>query len=324
MLFCTRCGRAVHENDRFCDRCGAYVDNARRPVESNSSKGWMKVCFAVGIMFALCLGGVFIVNALDGGKMNDSIRVGSDDRDLQASSDSLDTTSMNQRLPIALDALSEKEIVSKVPQYLEWIDGSGDELRTIYSSYHSYTLADLKMVDSDHADARIDLMSTNGSQGYRGEIHVVFEKSADSWLVSDVSIEPGATDPDPELRAFGYRTPEEIESLLRETQGEEGTMSISIASEIDIAPGKKTGVANIENIPSNLYAQRIRLYLDETNELLYESPLLSPGAYIEEVTIDRTLPSGSHEATAEFIAFDGKNLEEMGRTSVAIILNVED
>ncbi|WP_165251579.1 MULTISPECIES: hypothetical protein [unclassified Adlercreutzia] len=119
-----------------------------------------------------------------------------------------------------------------------------------------------------------------------------------------------------------YKTQEEMQAELDRTV-EEGMFNISIASVINFADGTSSGTAYIENVPGNQYMMQVKITDDETGEVLYESGILQPNQYIENITLARDLDAGSYNATATFTALDKTTYEEVGQAAAKITLNVE-
>ena len=118
-----------------------------------------------------------------------------------------------------------------------------------------------------------------------------------------------------------YKTPEEVQAELDRIV-EEGMLNISIASVIEFADGTAPGTAYIENVPGNHYAMKVRIVLDDTGDVVYESGGLKPGTYIETITLSQDLEPGSYPATATFTAYNMDTLEEVGQAGANINLEV--
>lgn len=118
-----------------------------------------------------------------------------------------------------------------------------------------------------------------------------------------------------------YKTPEEVQAELDRIV-EEGMLNISIASVIEFADGTAPGTAYIENVPGNHYAMKVRIVLDDTGDVVYESGGLKPGTYIETITLSQDLEPGSYPATATFAAYNMDTLEEVGQAGANINLEV--
>ena len=117
------------------------------------------------------------------------------------------------------------------------------------------------------------------------------------------------------------KTEAEIQAEL-DRQVEEGMFNISIASNIQFADGASPGKAYIENVPGNRYLMKVAITDDGSGELLYESGVLQPNQYIEDIALTRDLDPGAYDATATFTALDQTTYEEVGHTAAKVTLNV--
>lgn len=129
-------------------------------------------------------------------------------------------------------------------------------------------------------------------------------------------------DPTAQTGQAPYKTPEEMQAELDRTV-EEGMFNISIASAIQFADGASPGTAYIENVPGNHYLMKVSIVADATGEQLYESGVLQPNQFIEEVVLARDLEPGTYDATATFLALDPTTYEEVGQAAAKITLNVQ-
>ena len=95
-------------------------------------------------------------------------------------------------------------------------------------------------------------------------------------------------DPNARTGQAPYKTDAEIQAELDRVV-EEGMLNISIASTIEFANGTAEGTAYIENVPGNRYNMQVNIVDDETGETLYQSGVLSPNQYIENITLTKDL-----------------------------------
>lgn len=119
-----------------------------------------------------------------------------------------------------------------------------------------------------------------------------------------------------------YKTAEEIQAEL-DRQVAEGMLNISIASIINFENSSASGLAYIENVPSNKYVLRVAITIDSTGETVYQSGGLRPNSTIESITLSQPLQKGTYPATATFTAYDPDSLDEVGQASARITINVE-
>ncbi|WP_165061633.1 flagellar protein FliS [Adlercreutzia sp. ZJ154] len=128
-------------------------------------------------------------------------------------------------------------------------------------------------------------------------------------------------DPNARTGQAPYKSQEEMQAEIDRVV-EEGMFNISIASVIEFADGTSNGTAYIENVPGNQYNMQVVITDDTTGEVLYESGMLQPNQYIENITLTKDLDAGTYAATATFTALDPTTYEEVGQAAAKITLNV--
>lgn len=74
----------------------------------------------------------------------------------------------------------------------------------------------------------------------------------------------------------------------------------------------------LSNTERNRYACNVDIYLDTNNEIIYQSPTLKPGEYIDHIKLKTDLPSGDHAATALYTIIDMESGRQTGSISVGI------
>lgn len=128
-------------------------------------------------------------------------------------------------------------------------------------------------------------------------------------------------DPSAQSGQAPYKTAEEMQAEL-DRQVEEGMFNISIASVIQFADGASSGTAYIENVPGNRYNMQVTITDDDSGEVLYESGVLQPNQFIEDITLTKDLDAGTYAATATFKALDQTTYEEVGQAAAKVTLSV--
>lgn len=99
-------------------------------------------------------------------------------------------------------------------------------------------------------------------------------------------------------------------------------LNISIASTIEFADGTSEGTAYIENVPGNRYNMQVTIVDDETGETLYQSGVLSPNQYIENITLTKDLEPNTYACTANFTALDPTTFDEVGEAAAKVSIVV--
>lgn len=141
-------------------------------------------------------------------------------------------------------------------------------------------------------------------------IAVSFFLMRDSWY--DFGAQKGTYE--------GKSQEEIIADLNRQVQ--EGMMNISIAATITFTDGNAEGEARIENIEGNYRDQKVKITLNDTDEVVYESGAIPPGSYIQRIKLSKDLDPGTYNATATFTGYDVETHEERGKAAAEIRLVV--
>lgn len=116
------------------------------------------------------------------------------------------------------------------------------------------------------------------------------------------------------------KTDAEIQAELNRIV-DESMFDISIASVIESADGK-TGKAFIENVPGNHYDLQVSIVPEGQDDPIFESKLVAPGNYFEDITFKQPLDNGMHKAVAHFKAFDKESHEEVGAVDAEVVISV--
>lgn len=117
---------------------------------------------------------------------------------------------------------------------------------------------------------------------------------------------------------------DEIRDLL-DAKIEEGMVDIGVAVEPIFEENGKKGRLGIENIETNSYSFQVKLTLDGSGELIYESGLIKPGYYVEFVELKKKLVAGDYPATAVFSTYSlSESNDRIAETDVKLILHVID
>ncbi len=116
---------------------------------------------------------------------------------------------------------------------------------------------------------------------------------------------------------------DEIEQRLNEKVAE-GMLNVSVNPNPVFENGKSEGNLRIENIPGNNYAVTVTVILDDDNEVVYESGLIDPGYFVENVTLQKNLAAGQYPALVRFTAYDPETKYEIGAAGVRINIIVQN
>ena len=123
------------------------------------------------------------------------------------------------------------------------------------------------------------------------------------------------------------KTSEEIQAELNRII-DEGRVNISM----NPTPVIENGEINvrIENVPANHYYLQADVYLypekgnGETSELVYRSGIIKQQFYIENGKADTDVEPGEYDGIAIFSALDPDTMEEIGKTSLTLVITVKN
>lgn len=101
-------------------------------------------------------------------------------------------------------------------------------------------------------------------------------------------------------------------------------LNISINSNPVFENGEAEGNLRIENIPGNSYAFAVEVKLDDTGETVYKSGLISPGYFVENAKLLRSLKQGVYPATAVFTAYTTDEKKEIGTAGARLNIIVKN
>ena len=88
-------------------------------------------------------------------------------------------------------------------------------------------------------------------------------------------------------------------------------------------PGAQ-GSLMIENTTGNTCQMKVTLALQDTGEVIYTSPILSPDQHIEKDYLDVELEEGTYDVVATILALDPDSGETMGTFSEQITVEIKN
>lgn len=113
----------------------------------------------------------------------------------------------------------------------------------------------------------------------------------------------------------------ERQAQLQE-QLDEGMIAFSINTSPVFATGGSEGNLMLENPANNAKLLVVEIYIDDTQELVYQSKAIPTGAYIENARLDKVLEPGEYPATAYFKAYREEDHSFIGQAGAAIKITV--
>ncbi|MGL5437026.1 MAG: hypothetical protein ACRDBO_16890 [Lachnospiraceae bacterium] len=114
--------------------------------------------------------------------------------------------------------------------------------------------------------------------------------------------------------------------VLRDIRNQElvkNMQYISIERQIFLETSEMAGVARIANDVASSYSCKATIMRDATGEVVYESGLLDPGYYIEEIKLDSNLRKGYYPCTVVW-DFYTENEEYAGETAWKIVVIIQN
>ena len=88
------------------------------------------------------------------------------------------------------------------------------------------------------------------------------------------------------------------------------------------ATGAGEGNLRIENPSYNVYPMVVQIFLDDTQEMIYDSGGILPNQHVDTASLNKRLPPGKYNATAFMNAYDPDNHSWLGKQSAALVITV--
>ena len=103
---------------------------------------------------------------------------------------------------------------------------------------------------------------------------------------------------------------------------DESMISFSINTSPVFETGGAEGNLMLENPANNAKLLVVEIYIDDTQELIYQSKALPAGSYIENTKLDKLLEPGSYDATAYFKAYREADHSYIGQVGADLTLSI--
>ena len=113
----------------------------------------------------------------------------------------------------------------------------------------------------------------------------------------------------------------ERQAQLQE-QLDEGMIAFSINTSPVFATGGAEGELMLGNPANKAKLLVVEIYIDATQEMVYQSKAIPTGAYIENARLDKVLEPGEYPATAYFKAYREEDHSFIGQAGAAIKITV--
>jgi hypothetical protein len=115
-----------------------------------------------------------------------------------------------------------------------------------------------------------------------------------------------------------------IEQLSEEDFVEQGNYEVTMNTTWDFANGSSPSRnAYVENSITNTNDVYFDVYLADTEEKIFESPVIPLGSYIKNITLDKELSAGTYDCTIVYSLID-EDQTVLSDVSVAVVINVEE
>jgi hypothetical protein len=118
-------------------------------------------------------------------------------------------------------------------------------------------------------------------------------------------------------------TPEDIMAQMQKI-ADESYFSFKINARPVFSDGAAEGNLEIENPNYNVYPMVVQIFLDDTDEMIYDSGGILPDKHIDKAKLLRKLPKGVYEATAYLNAYDPKTKVWQGKQAAGLKIEIEN
>ncbi|OMH25206.1 hypothetical protein [Bacillus thuringiensis] len=84
------------------------------------------------------------------------------------------------------------------------------------------------------------------------------------------------------------------------------------------------GFLHIRNESSNAYPINVKIKIDNTNEIIYETGAIYPGHEITKITLEKKLKVGKYKATADVDIFNPESKKKQGTTQAEMQIIIKE
>lgn len=116
------------------------------------------------------------------------------------------------------------------------------------------------------------------------------------------------------------KTLEEIQADMDE-KVDQGSLIISINSDLVFLNGTAQGDLRIENSINNHYRMIVEIYMEDGTKV-YESGAIDPGYYVEKDRLDVALKKGDYPVTVYFRAYDLEQDTLIGKAATKTMIHI--
>lgn len=123
---------------------------------------------------------------------------------------------------------------------------------------------------------------------------------------------------DGELERLSY---EELKASLQ-SEVDKSYMNLKININPVFESGKSKGNLMIQNSKDNLSNMKVFIFMEDTKELLYESPIIAPNQSVVEDVLIKDLDAGTYNCVATFYILDPETHQKINEAGIKITLTV--
>lgn len=116
-------------------------------------------------------------------------------------------------------------------------------------------------------------------------------------------------------------TPEEIQRYLNE-KADASKFVIDINSYLEFDDANSEAYLRLVNGKNSAYAIKLVVRLEDSNELIYKSPLVMPEQYIEYIKLSKKLKPGTYRAIGTYEFYDLEHTD-VKVSEQEVVLNIE-
>ncbi len=117
-------------------------------------------------------------------------------------------------------------------------------------------------------------------------------------------------------------TPHELD--LRNAVISENMKYINLEKKLIFENGKSWGYAGIANGRESQLGCTLKLIQDETGEIIYQSKLLDPGYYIENIRLDKELQKGYYSCTVVWDFYEQETDLQIGSMALKTVVIIKE
>ena len=116
-------------------------------------------------------------------------------------------------------------------------------------------------------------------------------------------------------------SPEEIQQYLNE-KADKSKFTINVNSYLEFDDAKSEAYLRLINGKNSAYAIKFTIRLEDSNKVIYKSPLVKPEQYIEYIKLSKKLKQGTYRAIGTYEFYDLEHTD-IKVSEQELILNIE-